>query len=144
MRLLATLAGSRATASPPAPSAAERLAIATGAGARVLGVQGAIGRIAPGFAADVVALDTRRAAAPWCDPDLAVPELLMARASGRDVRMTMVGGRVLYRDGVFPHCDLAEAEEAAVAAARRARRHPTRDAALVEALGHALLAAYGA
>jgi hypothetical protein len=58
--------------------------------------------------------------------------------------MTMVGGHVLYRDGAFPHCDLAEAEATAMEAAHRARRHPTRDAALVEALGRALLAAYDA
>ncbi|WP_170985107.1 amidohydrolase family protein [Roseomonas sp. AR75] len=144
LRLLCTLAGSRATASPPAPSASARLAIATEAGARVLGLDGVIGRIAPGFAADIVALDPRPAAAPWCDPDMPLPDLLMARASGRDVRMTMVGGRVLYRDGAFPHCDLSDAEAEAVEAARGARRHPTRDPALVEALGRALLAAYDA
>jgi hypothetical protein len=71
-------------------------------------------------------------------------DLLMARASGRHVRMTMVAGRVLYRDGAFPHLDLADAEAAAVESAQRARRHPTRDPALVEALGRALLAAYDA
>jgi hypothetical protein len=73
-----------------------------------------------------------------------LPDLLMARASGRDVRMTMVGGQVLYRDGVFPDCDLSDAEAEAVEAARDARRHAARDPALVEALGRALLAAYDA
>jgi 5-methylthioadenosine/S-adenosylhomocysteine deaminase len=144
LRLLCTLAGSRATASPPAPAAGERLAIATEAGARAMGLDGVIGRIAPGFAADIVALDPRPAAAPWCDPDMPLPDLLMARASGRDVRMTMVGGQVLYRDGIFPDCDLSDAEAEAVEAARDARRHAARDPALVEALGRALLAAYDA
>jgi 5-methylthioadenosine/S-adenosylhomocysteine deaminase len=144
LRLVATLAGSRAAASPPAPSAAARLAMATEAGARVIGLDGVVGRIAPGFAADIVALDPRPASSPWCDPDMPLVDLLMARASGRDVRMTMVAGRVLYRDGAFPHAILEEAEQAAVQAAMHARRHPARDPALVEALGAALLAAYDA
>jgi 5-methylthioadenosine/S-adenosylhomocysteine deaminase len=144
LRLLATLAGSRAAASPPAPPAEERLAMATEAGARAMGLGGTIGRIAPGFAADIVALDPKPAASPWCDPDMPLPDLLMARASGRDVRMTMVGGRVLYRDGSFPHLRLADAEQAAAEAAILARRHPARDPDRVEALGRALLAAYDA
>lgn len=142
LRLLAALSGSRSTASPPAPSSAERLRMATEAGARVLGLEGRLGRIAPGFAADIVAIDPGRAIAPWCDPDASLPDVLMARASGRDVRMTMVAGRIVYRDGRFPGLDLAEAEAAAVQAATAARRHATRDPELVEALGAALLAAY--
>lgn len=144
LRLVSTLAGSRAIASPPAPAAQERLALATGAGARVMGLEGVIGRVAPGFAADIVALDPRPAASPWCDPDMPLLDLLMARACGRDVRMTMVGGQVVYRDGAFPLLDLAKAERAAAEAAILARRHATRDPDMVEALGRALLAAYDA
>jgi hypothetical protein len=59
--------------------------------------------------------------------------------------MTMVDGRVVYRDGGFPHLGpdaLARAEAEAVATARAARRHPTRDPDQVEALGRAILAAH--
>jgi 5-methylthioadenosine/S-adenosylhomocysteine deaminase len=142
LRLFATLAGSGAIASPPSPLAAERLDAVTEAGARALGLTGRIGRVAPGFAADLVALDPGPALSPWCDPDAPLLDVLMARATGRDVRMTMVGGRILYRDGVFPHLDLRDAEAEAVRAATAARWHPTRDPAHVEALGRTLLAAY--
>lgn len=141
LRLLAALAGSRSTLSPPAPASAERLAMATEAGARVLGLEGRIGRIAPGFAADIVALDPRPATAPWCDPDMPLLDALLGRATGRDVRMTMVDGRIVYRDGRFPGQDLDAVEAAAVQAAAAARRHPTRGPGDVEALGVALLAA---
>lgn len=142
LRLFSALARSGDRASPPGPDAAERLAMATEAGARVIGQEGRIGRIAPGFAADIVALDPTPTLSPWCDPDMTLLDALMARATGREVRMTMVGGRVVYRDGAFPGLDLTAAEAEAVAAAAAARRHPSRDPAAVEALGRALLAAY--
>lgn len=134
LRLLGHLAGA---------SVAERLAMATEHGARILGAQ-RTGRIERGWRADIIALDPGRAASPWCDPDMPLPGLLLARASGRDLRMTMVDGRVVYRDGAFPHLGpdaLARAEAEAVATARAARRHPTRDPDQVEALGRAILAA---
>ena len=37
----------------------------------------------------------------------------MARGMGRDVVMTMVGGRVLYRNGRFAEADMEEARRAA-------------------------------
>jgi cytosine/adenosine deaminase-related metal-dependent hydrolase len=142
LRLFSALARSGDRVSPPGPGAAERLAMATEAGARIIGQEGRLGRIAPGFAADIVALDPGPALSPWCDPDTPVLDALMARATGREVRMTMVGGRIAYRDGAFPGLDLTVAEAEAVAAAAAARRHPSRDPAAVEALGRALLAAY--
>ncbi len=134
-----------AAASHGAPlGAAERLAIATENGARALR-QGRIGRLLPGWRADVIALDPAPAAGTWRDPDLPLAQILFARATGREVRMTMVGGRVVYRDGAFPHLGadaLTRAEAAAIATARAARLHPARDPAAVEALGRAILAAH--
>ncbi len=125
-------------------STIDRLTMATEHGARVLGAS-RIGRIEPGWRADIIALDPRRAASPWCDPDMPLPDLLLARASGRDVRMTMVDGRIVYRDGIFPQLGpdaLARAEAEAVATVRAARLHSTRDPDQVEALGRAILGAY--
>jgi cytosine/adenosine deaminase-related metal-dependent hydrolase len=139
LRLVTTAAGG------PAPlPAAERLAIATENGARALR-QERIGRLLPGWRADVIALDPAPAAGAWHDPEMPLDHLLLARATGREVRMTMVAGRVVYRDGAFPHLGadaLSRAEAAAIATARAARRHPARDPAEVEALGRAILAAH--
>lgn len=144
LRLLATAGGSRSPVSPAAPWARERLAMATVNGARALG-QPKIGRIAPGRRADIIALDPRPAIGPWRDDSTPLLDVLLARASGRDVRMTMVDGRILYRDGAFPHLGpdaLASAEAEAIATVRATRQHLVRDPEQVEALGRAILAAY--
>ncbi len=126
LRLAVALSRSGDAASPPGAAAAEALAWATTHASAAMGVPDA-GRILPGMRADIQAIaDT--------------PELLLPRASGRDVRMTMVGGVVRYREGRLTGLSLAALEEAALAAARAAWLHPSRDAAEVEALGRALLA----
>ncbi|RVT90088.1 amidohydrolase [Rhodovarius crocodyli] len=127
LRLVATLGHL-----PPA----ELLRAATETAAAVAGLPG--GRIAPGLPADIVALAPPAAH----DPDLPLEHALTGRATGRDVRMTMVGGEVLYRDGRLPRHDLPTLEQAALEAARAVRRHPARAPADVEALGRALLDFY--
>ena len=66
------------------------------------------------------------------DPAVPLLDLLLARADARDVRMTMVDGRVLYRDGRFPHLDPHAIAAAAADAARtsRAAWTPAREAAV--------------
>jgi hypothetical protein len=56
------------------------------------------------------------------DPDMPLLEAFLARAQGADVRLTMVDGEILYRDGEFPHLNLPEVEQNAVRSARAARR----------------------
>jgi len=128
LRLAVALSRSGDRASPPGMTAAEALAMATEEGALAMGLSDA-GRLRPGWLADVVALRPARDEAA-----------LLAGASGREVVLTMVGGRVLYREGRFPHLSLPVLEQAALAAARAAAVHPTREAAAVEALGRRLLA----
>ena len=51
------------------------------------------------------------ASAALSDPDLGLLAALLGRARGADVRLTMVGGDILFRDGRFPRHDLAALEE---------------------------------
>lgn len=139
LRLARALAAAPSWRAPPRPDAASLLAMATEAGAAAMGLDGRIGRIAPGFRADLVALDLAALRGAWADPALPLAELLVARASAAAVRMTMVDGRILYRDGAFPGMDpeaiaaaAARAAEAAGAAATAERVEAV--AALVEAV----------
>lgn len=61
-----------------------------------------LGRLAPGSAADLVALDLD---APNLQPLHDPVSHLVYAASGHEVTLTMVAGDVVYADGAFPRCD---------------------------------------
>ena len=138
LRLAAALAALPSWHAPPRPDPATLLLMATENGAAALGLSGRIGRIAPGFRADLVALDLERLRGAYADPGLPLESLLTARASAASVRMTMVDGRVLYRDGEFPHLDADAVAAAAARAAEGSRavvaEREERVAQLVEAV----------
>lgn len=93
----------------PVPLPADFLRYATVGGASLLG-RADIGRLAPGMAADLFAIDSRRMDYVGTRHD---PESLIARVGiGMAVDLTMVNGRVVWADGEFPGLD-----EAAMAAA---------------------------
>jgi 5-methylthioadenosine/S-adenosylhomocysteine deaminase len=95
----------RAGSEPPAP-ARDIVALATCDGARALGLGEVTGSLTPGLQADVVVVDTRgphHGPAPERDPYTAIVHA--ARAG--DVRLTMVAGRVLYREGAWTTLDPA-------------------------------------
>ncbi len=120
-RLAAFLA--RATARDPlALTADEALGLATGGGARALGLEGQIGRLQAGARADVIVVDL---AAPSMAPVLTgdrhrnlVPLLVFA-AVGKDVRNVVVDGRVVLRDRQFQTMD---EEEVVAQCGQRSRR----------------------
>ncbi|TFL18070.1 amidohydrolase family protein [Jannaschia formosa] len=91
----ATIAQKVANGTRAALPPSEVLAMATVGGARVLGMGDRIGRLAPGYRADLirVALDDPRQQPVW---DLAATLVFSTLPS--DVRATMVGGRWLMRD----------------------------------------------
>ena len=119
MRLAATLQGVRLT--PGVLTARDALWMATREGARALGMDAEIGSIEIGKRADVILVDRDRShLAPDADPW----STLVYAARGTDVRLTMVDGEVLTRDGVLLKSDqskiAADARLAAVEVATRA------------------------
>lgn len=64
-----------------------------------------IGALAPGMAADCVALDLD---APNLQPLFNPVSQLVYAATGHETRLTMVGGEVVYRDGRFTRFDYNE------------------------------------
>ncbi|MFP5257632.1 MAG: amidohydrolase [Acidobacteriota bacterium] len=92
-----------ASCDPTALKAGAALDMATRDGARALGWP-ELGRLQAGCPADLCALDlTRPQLQPCFDP---VSDAVYA-ANGGEVVLTMVAGRILYRDGAFPTMDYA-------------------------------------
>lgn len=73
--------------------------MATEHGAEILGIKN-LGKIAPGYIADIVAVNLKENIflTPIYNP---LETLIYAGSGGRDVAMTMVNGKVLYKDGEF-------------------------------------------
>jgi 5-methylthioadenosine/S-adenosylhomocysteine deaminase len=113
----------RATAQDPlALTADEALGLATGGGARALGLDGQIGRLQPGARADVIVVDlTSPSMAPvlTAEPHRNVVPVLVFAAVGKDVRDVIVDGRVVLRDRRFQTID---EEEVVAQCGRRSRR----------------------
>jgi len=102
------------------PDAAEILQAVLHGGARAMRLAQRIGRIAPGYAADIALLDLDTLAFTPCN-DL-VRQLVMCE-DGSSVRMTIVDGRVVYEDGRLTTVDerALRAEAREIAAAQRPR-----------------------
>jgi guanine deaminase len=89
-------------------SAEEALEMATEGGARALGLEGKIGRIAPGCKADIVFLDMNHPnLVPLNDPT----HQLVHTENGGAVDSVMVGGRLVLDHGRFPGIDFAALRE---------------------------------
>ncbi|QLA19119.1 amidohydrolase [Desulfolutivibrio sulfoxidireducens] len=97
----ASLTHKLVTGDPTAFPAQAALDAATLGGAACLGIPD-IGAIAPGRHADLAALSLDR---PNMTPLHNAPSQAVYAASGAEVVLTMVAGRVVYRDGRFPDLD---------------------------------------
>ena len=98
--------GSRGDASAlPAPAA---LMMATVCGARAQNRADSVGMLKEGMEADLCLVDF---SAPHLMPCHNVLSALCFSAKGGDVAMTMVGGKILYRNGAFPTIDLKQVVE---------------------------------
>jgi guanine deaminase len=80
----------------------ETFEMATAGGARTMGLEQRIGRIAPGYKADIVFLDLRDFAyLPMNDP---INQLIHSDDGG-SVSRVLIGGRTVFHDGSFPTFD---------------------------------------
>jgi len=115
----ASLTHKLATGDPTAFPAQAALDAATLSGAACLGIPD-IGAIVPGGHADLAVLSLTR---PNMVPFFDAPSQIVYAASGAEVVLTMVAGRVVYRDGRFPGLDVAalfrEARDMAVSLAAK-------------------------
>ncbi len=103
------------------PTTADQLAMLTVNGAAAAGLGTQIGRVRVGWQADLTAIELTRASGPYADPDMSPIDVLLRRAGARDVKMTMVAGRMLWRDGQLLGRDvdaLAEAVRVDAASSR--------------------------
>ena len=105
---------------PTLVSAREVLRMATAGGAKGAGFPSA-GMIAPSYAADVVLVDLDQPHYVGIDPTNA-PEFLVYAGSSRDVRATIIAGKMLYQDGEHLTLD----REEIMAKAKEARKELTR------------------
>jgi cytosine/adenosine deaminase-related metal-dependent hydrolase len=117
---------------PPTPVDFQRMTTRAGAQAMQLGAR--IGALEPGMRADIIAVSLDRVRGAYLDPDTDLATALYARAHGSDVRLTMVEGRIIYRDGVFPHIDRREVAAKAAEEAAASRIEDAETRALVDRL----------
>lgn len=104
------------SAGPGVVPARDIVWMATRDGARTLGIDGRVGQITPGFAADVIVVDvTATHVAPSPDPYSA----LVYACRGSDVRTTIVDGHVLMVDGMLTDIDSVRVVREAHDEARR-------------------------
>ncbi|MEA4999835.1 MAG: amidohydrolase [Candidatus Limiplasma sp.] len=103
---------------PTVVSPAQALAAATSAGAKALGYPD-LGLLKPGYLADLILVDLQ---VPHMVPATDLEANLIYAAQGSDVRLTMVDGKVLYRDGQFMTLNRKNLLTQAESGAREMRR----------------------
>ena len=106
------------------PKPATFLSYATESGASLLG-RNDIGALRPGMTADLFAIDTRRLDYVGTRHD---PVSLLAKVGiGSTVDLTMINGRIVWRNGAFPHLDEAALFSAAEQALHTILPHQTEE-----------------
>ncbi|MCB2191003.1 MAG: amidohydrolase [Deltaproteobacteria bacterium] len=93
------------TKDPAALPAEAAIDLALSGGAACLGLDGVVGRLAPGYACDAVVMDLT---APRLNPCFEAPSHLVYAATGGQVRHVVVNGRQVVRERALLTMDLGE------------------------------------
>ena len=83
----------------PAADPARVFRMATAGGAKLLRKETTLGRLAPGFAADVVIAGSTPMTFPWVAPGVDARELALMKLGARDVETVLVAGEVVLSQG---------------------------------------------
>jgi cytosine/adenosine deaminase-related metal-dependent hydrolase len=111
------------------------ISAATLGGAKAALLDDLVGSIEPGKRADLLLLDADRLLAPWTDPDVSMAELVVTRASGRDVRTVIIDGVVVFDGGRHRSLDKTALDRALADVARHQSVDPVRRSTLRAARG---------
>jgi len=112
-------------------SAAETFRAATVGGARALGMEGEIGRVAPGHAADLVLLDL--SSMNWTPLNDALNQLIHCE-DGTSIDAVMIGGRFVWRQGQHLTIDVPALQRRVAAAVEGLRGATAELRAFADAL----------
>jgi 5-methylthioadenosine/S-adenosylhomocysteine deaminase len=140
LRLAGALARSPFWDGPPPPDAAALFDMATIGGARIAGFD-RVGVIEPGAKADLIAIRLGGVRGVWMSERIPLLDALVARAHGGDVALTMIGGRIAYRDGRILTLDVDRLRADAVTVLERTE--PAVSAEIAERLASATRRFYG-
>jgi cytosine/adenosine deaminase-related metal-dependent hydrolase len=144
IRLAQGLARSPEWNGPQPLGLSDLLNMATVNGARAATVADEVGTLQVGMKADLIAISLDRVFGAYLDDDVPIMEAVMARADGRDVRLTMVEGRVLFKDDTLLSIDEAGVRARARHTAKESRKKiGKRDRRLARVLCDRLRDHYG-
>lgn len=90
----------------PAPSYEDVFQMATSGGARLMGQAQQLGKLAPGYKADLVLVKCDRLTWPWLAPEANPLHVMMMRAKAMDVDTVLVNGKVVLKAGMPTGFDL--------------------------------------
>jgi 5-methylthioadenosine/S-adenosylhomocysteine deaminase len=121
LRLAALLARAPDWHGDAPPSTQQLLEMLTVNGSVAAQTAPEVGTIEPGKKADVVAVDLSHVRKPYLDRDMPVLDAFLVRATGQHVRLTVVDGRIVYRNGALTTVDRQRVEREAADAALAAR-----------------------
>lgn len=90
----------------PAPVYEQILHLATAGGAKLMGQEQTLGKLAAGYKADVVLIRCDRITWPWVSPDANPLHVMLMRARAADVDTVLINGKVVLQAGMPTGFDL--------------------------------------